>query len=167
MGCATSTWLLAICARLRPVDSLQTPLSMIRRDATLAEIPWCAEHGTGVLSYSPLQSGLLSGAFSTARMKRLAPDDWRRASPEFQPPRLGRNLALAHALRGIARRHHVKVAAWRRLGRSLARRHRMRSWAPAAAPDDGCRGDPRLSPRPGRHHHGHQAHQSRRGAGMP
>lgn len=109
--CNFDVGLLAICARLRPVESLQTPLSMIRRDAALAEIPWCAEHGTGVLSYSPLQSGLLSGAFSTARMKRLAPDDWRRASPEFQPPRLGRNLALAHALRGIARRHHVKVPA--------------------------------------------------------
>ncbi len=102
---------LAICGRLHHVDAIQAPLSLIHRDAALAEIPWCAERGTAVLCYSPMQSGLLTGAFSAARMKRLAPDDWRRTSPEFQPPRLGRNLALAHTLRPIARRHGVKVGA--------------------------------------------------------
>jgi aryl-alcohol dehydrogenase-like predicted oxidoreductase len=58
-----------------------------------------------------MQSGLLSGAFSAARIKRLASDDWRRTAPEFRAPRLARNLALAHALRPIARRHGVKVGA--------------------------------------------------------
>ncbi len=109
--CNFDIGLLAICARIRPVDSLQTPFSMIRRNAALVEIPWCAEHGTGVLGYSPLQSGLLSGAFSASRMKQLAPDDWRRDAPEFQPPRLERNLALAAALKEVARRHQVQVPA--------------------------------------------------------
>ncbi|HEU5261784.1 MAG TPA: aldo/keto reductase, partial [Gemmatimonadales bacterium] len=109
--CNFDVGLLAICGQRRHVDSLQAPFSLIHRDAALGEIPWCAERGTAVLAYSPMQSGLLSGAFSVARMKRLARDDWRRTSPEFQPPRLGRNLALAHALRPIARRHGVKVGA--------------------------------------------------------
>lgn len=109
--CNFDVGLLEICAARRPVDTLQTPLSLIRRDSALTEIPWCAEHGTGVLAYSPLASGLLSGGFSEGRMARLAADDWRRAAPEFQRPRLGRNLALAHALRPIARRHGVSVAA--------------------------------------------------------
>lgn len=109
--CNFDVGLLAICGQLRHVDSLQAPFSLIRREAALAEIPWCAQRGTAVLAYSPMQSGLLTGAFSAARMKRLARDDWRRTCPEFQPPRLGRNLALAHALRPIARRHRVKVAA--------------------------------------------------------
>ena len=109
--CNFDAGLLAICAERRPVDSLQTPFSLIRRAAALDEIPWCIDHGTGVLAYSPLASGLLSGAFSEARMQRLAADDWRRAAPEFRQPRLGRNLALAQALRPIARRRGVSIAA--------------------------------------------------------
>jgi aryl-alcohol dehydrogenase-like predicted oxidoreductase len=109
--CNFDVGLLEVCAHIHPVDSLQTPFSLIRRQAALTEIPWCAEHGTGVLAYSPLQSGLLSGAFSAARMAHLAPDDWRRDSPDFQPPQLGRNLALARALQEIARRHAVAVPA--------------------------------------------------------
>jgi aryl-alcohol dehydrogenase-like predicted oxidoreductase len=102
---------LAICGDLGRIDAVQAPFSLIHREAALAEIPWCATRGTAVLCFSPMQSGLLSGAFSAGRMKRLAPDDWRRRSPEFQAPRLGRNLALAHALRPVARRHGVKVGA--------------------------------------------------------
>jgi len=109
--CNFDVGLLEICARIRPVDSLQTPLSLIRRQSALIEIPWCADHGTGVLAYSPLQSGLLSGAFSAARIDRLAADDWRRNAPDFQPPQLGRNLALARALQEVARRHDVPVPA--------------------------------------------------------
>lgn len=102
---------LAICEHLRHVDSLQAPFSLIRREAALADIPWCAQRGTAVLAYSPMQSGLLSGAFSAARTERLAPDDWRRANPEFRSPRLERNLALAGALRPIAQRRGVSVGA--------------------------------------------------------
>lgn len=103
--------LLARCEAIRHVDSLQPPFSLIRRDAAASEIPWCAEHGTGVIAYSPMQSGLLTDRFDVARVTGLAPDDWRRKSAEFRPPRLERNLALRDALRPIARRHGATVSA--------------------------------------------------------
>jgi aryl-alcohol dehydrogenase-like predicted oxidoreductase len=68
-------------------------------------------HGTGVISYSPMQSGLLTDGFSTERLARIANDDWRRRSPEFNSPNLDRNLALRDALRLIARRHETSVSS--------------------------------------------------------
>jgi len=96
---------------VRHVASLQPPFSLIRRAAAAAEIPWCAEHGTGVIVYSPMQSGLLTDGFTAERATQLAADDWRRRSPEFRPPNLGRNLALRNALRPIAGRRGTTVAA--------------------------------------------------------
>jgi aryl-alcohol dehydrogenase-like predicted oxidoreductase len=84
---------------------------MVRRDAGGAEIPWCAEHGTGVIVYSPMQSGLLTDGFTAGRVAAMAQDDWRRRGPHFQEPNLGRNLALRDALREVATRHGVSVAA--------------------------------------------------------
>jgi aryl-alcohol dehydrogenase-like predicted oxidoreductase len=103
--------LLERCEAIRHVDSLQPPFSLIRRDAAAAEIPWCVEHETGVICYSPMQSGLLTDRFDAARVEGLADDDWRRRSAEFRPPRLDRNLALRDALRPIARRHGATVSA--------------------------------------------------------
>jgi aryl-alcohol dehydrogenase-like predicted oxidoreductase len=103
--------LLERCEAIRHVDSLQPPFSLIRRDAATREIPWCAEHGTGVLGYSPLQSGLLTDTWSPERVAALPPDDWRRRSPDFHPPNLERNLALRDALRPIAKRHGTTVPA--------------------------------------------------------
>jgi aryl-alcohol dehydrogenase-like predicted oxidoreductase len=103
--------LLQRCEPVRHVDSLQPPLSVIRRQAAESEIPWCRTHATGVIVYSPLQSGLLTDGFSPARVESLPPDDWRRRSPEFKPPRLHRNLALRDALRPIAQRHGTTVSA--------------------------------------------------------
>ncbi len=103
--------LLERCEAIRHVDSLQPPFSLIRRDAAAAEIPWCASHGTGVIGYSPMQSGLLTDRFDAARVAGLADDDWRRRSSEFRSPRLERNLALRDALRPIARRHGATVSA--------------------------------------------------------
>ncbi|MGH7580321.1 MAG: aldo/keto reductase [Gemmatimonadales bacterium] len=102
--------LLERCQALRHVDSLQPPFSLIRRRAAQAEIPWCAAHDTGVIVYSPMQSGLLTDRFSEARVKALPEDDWRRRSSEFNPPRLGRNLALRDGLRPVAERHGTSVA---------------------------------------------------------
>ena len=93
------------------VDSLQPPFSMIHRDAGAREIPWCAEHGTGVICYSPMQSGLLTDSFTAERVANMAVDDWRRRNPEFQEPNLSRNLALRDSLRPIAQRHNTSVAA--------------------------------------------------------
>jgi aryl-alcohol dehydrogenase-like predicted oxidoreductase len=103
--------LLRRCEAIRHVDSLQPPFSLIRRETAAAEIPWCAEHGTGIIAYSPMQSGLLTDRFDAARVEGLAPDDWRRRSAEFREPRLERNLALRDALRPIARRRGATVSA--------------------------------------------------------
>lgn len=103
--------LLRRCEAIRHVNSLQPPLSLIRRQAAEAEIPWCAAHGTGVIVYSPLQSGLLTERFTAERVQALPSDDWRRRSPDFKPPKLGRNLALRDALRPIAARYGTTVSA--------------------------------------------------------
>ncbi|MFB9833203.1 aldo/keto reductase [Actinoallomurus acaciae] len=91
------------------VDSLQPPFSAIHRSAA-AEIGWCEAHGTGVIVYSPMQAGLLTGAFSRERVERLPEDDWRRHSPDFTT-NLDTNLALADALVPVAKRHQVQPAA--------------------------------------------------------
>ncbi|MFZ0059247.1 MAG: aldo/keto reductase [Acidimicrobiales bacterium] len=93
------------------VDSVQPPYSLIKRRAGGDVIPWCAAHGTGVIVYSPMQAGLLSGTFSAARAAALAPDDWRRRSEDFSGDDLERNLALAEALRPIAARYSTSVGA--------------------------------------------------------
>ena len=103
--------LLERCERIRHVDSLQPPFSLIRRQAAADVIPWCAAHGTGVIVYSPMQSGLLTDSFSAERVANLSSDDWRGRSPFFQEPNLGRNLALRDALRPIAARHGVSVSS--------------------------------------------------------
>jgi aryl-alcohol dehydrogenase-like predicted oxidoreductase len=84
---------------------------MIRRDAAGTVIPWCARHRTGVIVYSPMQSGLLTDGFTAERVAAFAPDDWRRGAREFQAGPLERNLALRDALKPIARRHGTTVAA--------------------------------------------------------
>ena len=103
--------LLEGCEKLGHVQSLQPPFSMIRRDVGGAQIPWCATHGTGVIAYSPMQSGLLTDSFTAARAAAFAPDDWRRMSPQHQSPSLERNLALRDALRPIAAKHGTTTAA--------------------------------------------------------
>ncbi len=97
--------------RVGHVDSLQPPFSLIRREAGAEIIPWCREHLTGVIVYSPMQAGLLTGSFSRDRAASLSPDDWRSRDPEFQGERLSRNLELAAALAPIADRLGTTVAA--------------------------------------------------------
>jgi aryl-alcohol dehydrogenase-like predicted oxidoreductase len=103
--------LLKRAAGVRHVDSLQPPFSMIHRQAAADVIPWSAAHGTGVIVYSPMQSGILTDSFSRARVERMSGEDWRRRDAEFQEPLLSRNLALRDALQPIAARHGVSVAA--------------------------------------------------------
>jgi aryl-alcohol dehydrogenase-like predicted oxidoreductase len=95
------------CEAIRHVDSLQPPYSMLRRDVEAEVLPWCLQNGTGVIVYSPMQSGLLSGTFD---MNRVAEDDWRRTrSPYFQEPALSKNLEFVEKLRPIAARHGATV----------------------------------------------------------
>jgi aryl-alcohol dehydrogenase-like predicted oxidoreductase len=109
--CNFDVGLLERCQRIRHVDALQPPYSLLDRAAANELIPWCAANGTGVIGYSPLGSGLLSGGFDAQRARELPEGDWRRGSPEFQEPALSRNLALAERLEPLAERHGVPVAA--------------------------------------------------------
>src|SRR5208283_4135588 len=88
-----------------PITSLQPPYSMLRRDVEKEILPFCGENGIGVICYSPLQMGLLTGAFSAERAASLAVDDLRRDNPYFMEPNLSRSLALVDRLRPIARRN--------------------------------------------------------------
>lgn len=97
--------------RLGHVDTLQPPFSAIRRDAAADVLPWCAEHDTGVIVYSPMQSGLLTGRFSEERAASLPADDWRSRNAEFKGDNLKRNLSLVDVLRRIAERHGSTVPA--------------------------------------------------------
>jgi len=103
--------LLERCEAVRHVDSLQPPFSLLRRGAGETLLPWCAARGTGVIVYSPMQSGILTDTFGEARVAALAPTDWRRRTREFQSPNLERNVLFRDALRPIADRHGTTVSA--------------------------------------------------------
>ena len=103
--------LLERCEPIHHVDSLQPPFNAIQREAGGDLLPWCAEHGTGVIVYSPMMSGLLTDRFSADRMRTMDAGDWRRGFPEFNEPALSRNLALRDALAPVAERHGVSIAA--------------------------------------------------------
>ncbi len=87
---------------IHPPVSLQPPYSMIAREVEAEILPFCGEQNTGVICYSPMGKGLLTGAFSAARMAGLSPKDHRSRDPRFQPPQLEINLAFVEALGRIA-----------------------------------------------------------------
>jgi aryl-alcohol dehydrogenase-like predicted oxidoreductase len=101
--------LLDRCEAIRHVDSVQPPLSLLVRGARHTVVRWAAEHGAGVICYSPLGSGLLTGAFDRERLASLPETDWRRHSPAFQEPLVSRTLALVARLEPIAARIGVTV----------------------------------------------------------
>lgn len=84
---------------IAPVTSLQPPYSLLRRGIEEEVLPWCAEHGVGVIVYAPMYSGLLTGAMTRERAASLPADDWRSRNREFQEPLLSRNLELVERLR--------------------------------------------------------------------
>jgi aryl-alcohol dehydrogenase-like predicted oxidoreductase len=92
-------------ARIHPVASLQPPYSMLRREVEKELLAYCAARRVGVVAYSPMQRGLLTGKFSHARLAALAPDDHRRRAPEFQEPAFSASLELVEGLKEIAQRH--------------------------------------------------------------
>jgi aryl-alcohol dehydrogenase-like predicted oxidoreductase len=91
---------------IAPITSLQPPYSLIRREVEPEILPYCAEQKIGVLAYSPMGSGLLTGAMTRERVANLPEDDWRRRGPQFQEPLLTRNLKLADKLKEIGARHN-------------------------------------------------------------
>ena len=102
--------------KIAPITSLQPPYSMVNRAIEAEILPYCAQHGIGVINYSPMVSGLLTGAMTKARVAALPKDDFRRNAKQFQEPNLSRNLALADFLGQIGARHGmsagVVAVAW-------------------------------------------------------
>jgi aryl-alcohol dehydrogenase-like predicted oxidoreductase len=96
---------------IHPVASLQPPYSMLERGVEDELLPYCAANDIGVIVYSPMQTGLLTGKYSAERIASLADDDWRKEhSPHFKEPALSANLALIEGLRPIAQRSGRTVA---------------------------------------------------------
>jgi aryl-alcohol dehydrogenase-like predicted oxidoreductase len=95
---------------IHPVASLQPPYSMLRRGIEEDLLPYCAANNIGVVVYSPMQAGLLTGKFTKERVASLPDEDWRKQSSYFQEPELSANLALVEKLRPIAERNGRTVA---------------------------------------------------------
>jgi len=90
---------------IAPVETLQPPYNVLNRGVEEEILPYCAEQDIGVIVYSPMRSGLLTGKMTRERVENLPTDDWRRNSSDFQEPRLSRNLELVDLLEEIGREH--------------------------------------------------------------
>ena len=90
---------------IAPIDSLQPPYSILRPEIEEKILPFCQRHRIGVIVYSPMMCGLLTGKMTRERIAAFPRDDWRRRDSEFQEPRLSRNLELVERLRAIGQRH--------------------------------------------------------------
>ena len=95
--------LLEACEAVRHVDTFQPELNLLVRGAAATTLPWCEARRTGVIVYSPMRSGLLTGAFTPERAAAVPEDDWRSTHPDFQEPGLSANLVVVDRLRTIAR----------------------------------------------------------------
>jgi aryl-alcohol dehydrogenase-like predicted oxidoreductase len=90
---------------IAPITSLQPPYSAVSPESGDEILPYCLKHNIGVIVYSPMKNGLLSGKMSKERAAAFPEDDFRRRSPAFQEPQLSRNLQLAELMRSIGARH--------------------------------------------------------------
>lgn len=94
--------------KIAPVSSLQPPYSLVRPEVESKILPYCLQNHIGVIVYSPMYSGLLTGKMLPERIKNLPADDWRRRDPEFNPPRLAQNMKLVDVLTEIGKRRGVE-----------------------------------------------------------
>ena len=94
-----------------PVETLQPPYSLVDREAEEEILPFAEQAGIGVIVYSPMGSGLLTGKMTRERIESLPDDDWRKRSPEFREPRLSKHLSLVERLQAAAERHGVTPGA--------------------------------------------------------
>jgi len=90
--------------KIAPITSLQPPYSLVRREVEQEILPYCRSNGIGAIVYSPMASGLLTGAMTRERAASLPESDWRSRDVEFKDPRLSRNLALVERLREVGER---------------------------------------------------------------
>jgi aryl-alcohol dehydrogenase-like predicted oxidoreductase len=101
---------------IAPAETLQPPYSLIERGAEDEILPYAEDHGIGVIVYSPMGSGLLTGGMTRERIAGLPDDDWRKDDPDFTEPRLSHHLELVERLKAVAARHDVTpgavAAAW-------------------------------------------------------
>jgi aryl-alcohol dehydrogenase-like predicted oxidoreductase len=95
------------CAEIAPITSLQPPYSLVRPTAGDELLPYCRDHGIGVIVYSPMASGLLTGKMTREHIESLATDDWRKKDPEFTEPKLAKNLAIVERVKQVAAKHNV------------------------------------------------------------
>ncbi len=93
------------CRAIAPITSLQPPYSAISPEVEAETLPYCVKHGIGVIAYSPMKSGLLTGTMTKERVAAFPQDDFRRHAPAFREPALTRNLALADLMKSIGARH--------------------------------------------------------------
>lgn len=93
--------------KIAPITSLQPPYSMLRRAIEAEILPYAQSRGIGVINYSPMLSGMLTGKMTAERIAAMPADDWRRKNIEYNEPRLGRNMRLVELLREIGRPHGV------------------------------------------------------------
>jgi aryl-alcohol dehydrogenase-like predicted oxidoreductase len=93
--------------KIAPITSLQPPYSMLRRAVEAEILPYTQANGIGVINYSPMVSGLLTGKMTAERVAAMPADDWRRNGVEFKEPRLSRNMRLVELLREIGNGHGV------------------------------------------------------------
>jgi len=99
------------CEKIAPVTSLQPPYSLIRRQIENEILPYCERRGIGVIAYSPMASGLLTGAMTRERIVQFPEDDWRKNSSEFREPKLSTNLELVERLKKVAARYKATPGA--------------------------------------------------------
>jgi aryl-alcohol dehydrogenase-like predicted oxidoreductase len=90
---------------IAPITSLQPPYSLLKRDVENAQLPWCKKNDVGVIVYSPMASGRLTGSLTRERFNALPADDWRKRNPEFQEPKLTENLKVVERLRAVGAKH--------------------------------------------------------------
>src|SRR5882724_10741847 len=92
--------------KIAPITSLQPPYSLVRREVEQELLPYCRSNEIGVIVYSPLASGLLTGAMTPERAAKLPDSDWRSRDPGIREPKLSQNLALVERLREVGEKYH-------------------------------------------------------------
>jgi aryl-alcohol dehydrogenase-like predicted oxidoreductase len=97
--------------QIAPVETLQPQYSLVVREIEQDVLPFCEREGIGVIAYSPMSSGLLTGKMTRERIESLPDDDWRRDDERFREPQLSRNLALVERLQSVAERHDATPGA--------------------------------------------------------
>ena len=96
--------------QISPVETLQPPYNMLNRGVEEEILPYCVENDIGVIVYSPMRSGLLTGKMTAERVQNMPSDDWRRNADDFQEPDLSRNLKLVECLTEIGEQHDKSPA---------------------------------------------------------